>query len=56
MLCDGFIYRWDIIVVGIWPELLQRNALRCVLARDNKDIIIGTMLRRNKLHNNLSCA
>ncbi|KAL5671560.1 hypothetical protein ACJX0J_015866, partial [Zea mays] len=20
--------RWDIIVVGIWPELLQRNALR----------------------------
>ncbi|XP_020395793.1 uncharacterized protein [Zea mays] len=42
--------RWDIIVVGIWPELLQRNALRWVLARENKSIIIGTMLRRNKLH------
>ncbi|AQK70326.1 hypothetical protein ZEAMMB73_Zm00001d016211 [Zea mays] len=38
--------RWDIIVVGIWPELLQRNALRWVLARENKSIIIGTMLRR----------
>jgi hypothetical protein len=46
----SFIYRWDIIVVGIWPELLQRNALRWVLARENKSIIIGTMLRRNKLH------
>ncbi|KAL5647608.1 hypothetical protein ACJX0J_041963, partial [Zea mays] len=23
-----FIYRWDIIVVGIWPELLRGNALR----------------------------
>uniref|UniRef100_A0A804MP82 Replication protein A OB domain-containing protein n=2 Tax=Zea mays TaxID=4577 RepID=A0A804MP82_MAIZE len=42
--------RWDIIIVGIWPELLQRNALRWVLARENKSIIIGTMLRRNKLH------
>ncbi|KAL5678919.1 hypothetical protein ACJX0J_005304, partial [Zea mays] len=42
--------RWDIIVVGIWPDLLQRNALRWVLARDNKSIIIGTMMRHNKLH------
>ncbi|AQK80616.1 hypothetical protein ZEAMMB73_Zm00001d036310 [Zea mays] len=42
--------RWDIIVVGIWPDLLQRNALRWVLARDNKSIIIETMLHRNKLH------
>jgi hypothetical protein len=38
--------------MGIWPDILQRNALWWVLARDNKNIIIGTMLRRNKLHSN----
>jgi hypothetical protein len=36
--------------MGIWPDLLQRNPLRWVLARDNKSIIIGTMMRRNKQH------
>ncbi|PWZ13684.1 ATP-dependent DNA helicase PIF1 [Zea mays] len=32
----SFIYRWDIIVVGIWPELLQRNALRNLALHDPK--------------------
>ncbi|PWZ24276.1 hypothetical protein Zm00014a_009318 [Zea mays] len=32
----SFIYRWDIIVVGIWPELLQRNALRNSALHDPK--------------------
>jgi hypothetical protein len=48
----SFIYRWDIIVMGIWSDLLQRNVLWWVLARDNKIIIIVTMIRRNKQNAN----
>ncbi|XP_020402001.1 uncharacterized protein [Zea mays] len=42
--------RWDLIVVGVWTDLLQRNALRWSLARVDNNIIIGTMLRRNNKH------
>ncbi|AQK78616.1 hypothetical protein ZEAMMB73_Zm00001d035276, partial [Zea mays] len=42
--------RWDLIIVGVWTNLLQRNALRWSLARVDKKIIIGTMLRRNNNH------
>ncbi|KAL5660956.1 hypothetical protein ACJX0J_028081, partial [Zea mays] len=41
---------WDLIVVGVWTDLLQKNALRWSLARVDNNIIIGTMLRRNNKH------
>ncbi|AQL05671.1 hypothetical protein ZEAMMB73_Zm00001d047134 [Zea mays] len=47
--------RWDLIVVGVWTNLLQRNALRWSLARVDNNIIIGTMLHRNNKHSNFSC-
>ncbi|KAL5650179.1 hypothetical protein ACJX0J_027878, partial [Zea mays] len=42
--------RWDLIIVGVWTDLLQRNALRWSLARVDKNIIIGTLLRCNHKH------
>ncbi|KAL5670954.1 hypothetical protein ACJX0J_015260, partial [Zea mays] len=42
--------RWDLIIVGVWTDLLQRNALRWSLARVDKNIIIGTLLRCNHNH------
>ncbi|AQL03719.1 hypothetical protein ZEAMMB73_Zm00001d046103 [Zea mays] len=42
--------RWDLIVMGVWTDLLQRNALRWSLARVDNNIIIGTMLRLNNKH------
>ncbi|PWZ06215.1 hypothetical protein Zm00014a_044289 [Zea mays] len=42
--------RWDLIIVGIWTDLLQRNALRWSLARVDNNIIIGTMLHLNHKH------
>jgi hypothetical protein len=47
-------YRWDLIVVGVWTDLLQKNALRWSLARVDNNIIIGTMLRHNNKHGNFS--
>ncbi|ONM63180.1 hypothetical protein ZEAMMB73_Zm00001d000321 [Zea mays] len=48
--------RWDLIIVGVWTDLLQRNALRWSLARVDKNIIIGTLLRCNHNHSNFFCA
>ncbi|AQK80869.1 hypothetical protein ZEAMMB73_Zm00001d036369 [Zea mays] len=48
--------RWDLIIVGVWTDLLQRNALRWSLARVDKNIIIGTLLRCNHKHSNFFCA
>jgi len=48
--------RWDLIIVGVWTDLLQRNALRWSLARVDKNIIIGTLLRCNHNHSNVFCA
>ncbi|ONM53409.1 hypothetical protein ZEAMMB73_Zm00001d019615 [Zea mays] len=42
--------RWDLIIVGVWTDLLQRNALRWSLARVDKNIIIGTLLCCNHNH------
>ncbi|AQK43171.1 hypothetical protein ZEAMMB73_Zm00001d025187 [Zea mays] len=39
--------RWNLIVMGVWTDLLQRNALRWALAKVDKNIIIATMMRRN---------
>ncbi|ONM25569.1 hypothetical protein ZEAMMB73_Zm00001d007021 [Zea mays] len=48
--------RWDLIIVGVWTDLLQRNDLRWSLARVDKNIIIGTLLRCNHNHSNVFCA
>lgn len=42
--------RWNLIVVGVWNDHLNHNALRWELAEANNGIIIGTMLRRNTRH------
>ncbi|AQK91689.1 hypothetical protein ZEAMMB73_Zm00001d009331 [Zea mays] len=45
---------WNLIVMGVWTDLLQRNALRWALAKVDKNIIIGTMMRRNNKYSNFS--
>lgn len=42
--------RWHLIIVGIWSDLFCRNFQRWYKARDEKEIIIATMLRRNSTH------
>ncbi|AQL06331.1 hypothetical protein ZEAMMB73_Zm00001d047394, partial [Zea mays] len=38
--------RWSLHVIKVWGDLLNKNALRWVLAKENCIIIIGTMFRR----------
>ncbi|XP_062179775.1 uncharacterized protein LOC133884395 [Phragmites australis] len=42
--------RFNLIVVGIWCELLERYAISLQSAGNNKHVIIGTMLKLNKRH------
>ena len=46
------ISRWDLIVVGVWCDHLNRNALRWELAKANNGIVIGTTLKHNPRHSN----
>ena len=48
------ISRWNLIVVGVWCDLLNRNALCWELAKANNSIVIGTMLKHNPRHSNCS--
>ncbi|AQK41222.1 hypothetical protein ZEAMMB73_Zm00001d024457 [Zea mays] len=38
--------RWSLHAIKVWGDLLNKNALRWVLAKENCSIIIGTMFRR----------
>ncbi|KAL5676075.1 hypothetical protein ACJX0J_012206, partial [Zea mays] len=38
--------RWSLHAIKVWGDLLNKNALRWVLAKENCSIIIGTMFRQ----------
>ncbi|XP_062231937.1 uncharacterized protein LOC133930302 [Phragmites australis] len=42
--------RFNLIVVGIWSELLEQYTISLQSAGNNKHVIIGTMLKLNKRH------
>jgi len=42
--------RWNLIVVGIFGDLMNRNALQWERAKSKHTLIVGTMLRYNPRH------
>ncbi|AQK43214.1 hypothetical protein ZEAMMB73_Zm00001d025216 [Zea mays] len=47
--------RWSLHIIKVWGDLLNKNALRWALAKEDYGIIIGTMFRRFRRKDVINC-